>query len=238
VHPHEGAFFSNDLQVAGVGGSATDLREQAEARGYLPLAKKWTLAARVTGGLLFPKNYGTTIKRNADGEQFTAGEHNEVVQDIQLMFLRGFFSGGAGSNRGYALREVGPHGIVPQASTVQAEGCVDTTNTPVCALPLGGFTLWEASVELRFPLSGALTGAAFTDTSDVSDKKVDFRLSRPHLSVGLGLRYDTPVGPIRLDAGYRVPGLQVPAGTTDEGEPSSNLFGAPVAVSFGIGEAF
>jgi outer membrane protein insertion porin family/translocation and assembly module TamA len=239
VHPHEGAFFSNDMQFAGVGGSATDIREQAEARGYVPLAKKWTLAARVTGGLLFPQNYGHSIKDNADGVNLDAeGRHAESVKDIQLMFLRGFFSGGAGSNRGYALREIGPHGNVPQASSVQAESCVDTATNPTCNLPLGGFTLWETSLELRFPLSGALTGAAFTDTSDVSDKKVDFRLNRPHLSVGLGLRYDTPVGPIRLDAGYRVPGAQVPAGTTDEGEPTSSFFGAPVAVSFGIGEAF
>jgi outer membrane protein insertion porin family/translocation and assembly module TamA len=239
VHPHEGAFFSNDFQVAGVGGSATDLRDQAEARGYVPLAKKWTLAARVTAGLLFPQNYGDSIKENADGVNLDAeGRHAQSVKDIQLMFLRGFFSGGAGSNRGYAFREIGPHGIVPQASSVQAESCVDTATNPTCNLPLGGFTLWEASLELRFPLSGALTGAAFTDTSDVSDKKVDFRLNRPHLSVGLGLRYDTPVGPIRLDAGYRIPGVQVPAGTTDEGEPTSSFFGAPVAVSFGIGEAF
>jgi outer membrane protein insertion porin family/translocation and assembly module TamA len=237
IHPHAGAFFSNDLQIAGAGGSATDVREQAEARGYVPLAKKWTLAARVTGGVLLPKNYGQTIEPNANHEMV---DHDASVRDIQLMFLRGFFSGGAGSNRGYALREIGPHGIVPQASSTQAEACGDLTmKNPTCELPLGGFTLWEASLELRFPLSGALTGAAFTDTSDVSDKKLDFRLNRPHLSVGLGARYDTPVGPIRFDAGYRVPGLQGPSGAADEVPSTTFLYGhIPIALSFGIGEAF
>ncbi len=110
---------------------------------------------------------------------------------------------------------------------------------PTCELPLGGFTLWEASLELRFPLAGALTGAAFTDTSDVSDKKVDFRLNRPRLSVGLGARYDTPVGPIRFDAGYRVPGLQGPSGAADEVPSTTFLYKhIPIALSFGIGEAF
>jgi len=47
----------------------------------------------------------------------------------------------------------------------------------------------------------------------------------------------TPVGPIRLDTGYRVPGLQAPAGSIDEGIPATT-FGLPIAVSFGIGEAF
>jgi len=45
------------------------------------------------------------------------------------------------------------------------------------------------------------------------------------------------VGPIRLDAGYRVPGLQAPADATDEGIPTTT-FGLPIALSFGIGEAF
>jgi outer membrane protein insertion porin family/translocation and assembly module TamA len=241
VRPHQGAFFSNDLQIAGIGGNARDIRTQTEGRGYIPLRKRWTLAVRTTVGFLFPANYGDTIEATAHGQNFDTSPEParaQSVQDIQLMFLRGFFSGGAGSNRGYALREVGPHGVVPQASTAAAK-CTNP-DPAKCSLnlPLGGFTLWEASLELRFPLKGALTGALFVDTSDVSDKKVDFRFNRPHMSPGLGFRYDTPVGPIRLDAGYRIPGLQAPSDAVDEGVPAKGPFGAPVALSFGIGEAF
>ncbi len=241
VHPHKGAYFSTDWQFAGVGGTAEDVRMQSEVRGYLPLSHKLTLAARTTVGLLFPDNYGGTIEAAAHGADFSGTPDGRAswVRDIQLMFLRGFFSGGSGSNRGYALREIGPHGIVPQASSTLAKACDPTTPTGAtsCDLPLGGFTLWEASLELRFPISGAFSGALFTDTSDVSDRKVDFRFDRPHLSVGVGFRYDTPIGPIRLDTGYRVPGLQFPAGSVDEGVPATT-FGLPIAVSFGIGEAF
>ena len=238
VHPHLGSYLSTDWQIAGVGGDARDVRTQDEARFYLPVTKRVTLAARGTVGLLFPSNYGDTLEAAAHGADLS-NERAHWVRDIQLMFLRGFFSGGSGSNRGYALREIGPHGIVPQASSTLAKACDPNmpTGDSSCDLPLGGFTLWEASLELRFPVKGDLSGALFTDTSDVSDRKLDFRFNRPHLSVGLGLRYDTPVGPIRLDTGYRVPGMQAPADAVDEGVPAKT-FGLPIAISFGIGEAF
>ena len=168
------------------------------------------------------------------------------VRDVQLMFLRGFFSGGPGSNRGYAPRQIGPHGTVPfynHGQTVNNVNGVDcatgsgTYDAAVCDLPLGGFTLWEAGLELRFPLAGALAGAIFADASDVSARRLSFRFNRPHLSVGFGLRYDTPVGPVRFDVGYRVPGAQAPKGAADEFVPK-NFLSLPVALSFGIGEAF
>ncbi|HWO10460.1 MAG TPA: BamA/TamA family outer membrane protein, partial [Polyangiaceae bacterium] len=89
---------------------------------------------------------------------------------------------------------------------------------------------------LRFPLLAGLRGALFADTADVSPYELDFRLGRPHLSLGLGLRYPTPVGPVRLDVGYRVPGLQAPD-SGDEFVPNE-ILGLPIAVSFGIGEPF
>ncbi|HKO49556.1 MAG TPA: BamA/TamA family outer membrane protein [Polyangiaceae bacterium] len=240
IHPHEGAYIGSDLQFAGVGGSAIDVKTTSEVRGYLPISRKWTLAARVNVGLLFAQNYGNTIEATSNGANYDDDPTVRPgwVRDIQLMFLRGFFAGGPGSNRGYALREIGPHGIVPQAtSTLANTNCTQSRANPDCNLPLGGFTLWEASLELRFPISGAFSGAFFVDTADVSPKPVNFRLNRPHLSVGIGFRYDTPVGPIRLDAGYRVPGLQAPAGASGEGIPKTT-FGVPMALSFGIGEAF
>jgi hypothetical protein len=66
----------------------------------------------------------------------------------------------------------------------------------------------------------------------------DFRFDHLHLSCGGGGRYDTPAGPIRLDVGYRIPGMQVLGGLTpDEREPD-RLFGIPIAVHIGIGEAY
>ncbi len=245
IRPHKGFYAMNTLQVAGVGGDARDVKEQPEARGYLPLTEDVTLGVRGTVGFLLPDNYGDTLVPNAfDGNQGSASRAT-WVRDVQLLFLRGFFSGGTGSNRGYGAREIGPHGVVPfynpgQSSAQLTTGCAESSpdySPGSCDLPLGGLTLWEASVELRYPISGPFSGAVFSDASDVAPRRMQFRFDRPHLSAGLGFRFDTPVGPIRADAGYRIPGLQAPD-SADEVVQPSETFGLPIALSFGIGESF
>ena len=249
VAPHAGVFVSNDLQVAGgpFFGDARDFKIQPELRFYVPLAEELTLALRGTVGLLFPQNYGRTTEANARAERPPAGvTREEWVFDTQVNFFRAFFSGGPNSNRGYALRGIGPHGVIPffepnlaaAQLAVECDPNSDQFDSARCSLPLGGPTLWEASVELRYPIVGALSGALFCDTSDVSPSEVTFRFDRLHLSCGLGGRYETPVGPVRLDLGYRIPGMQV-LGPDDSGEGiPPTLFGAPIAVHVGIGEAF
>lgn len=243
VRPHEGVALRTDFEVAGLGGEARDVKFTPDARGYIPLGKKVTLAVRGSIGLLFPQNYGETIEPNSLTRSSGGVSRRQWVKDSEIMFLRGYFSGGPGSNRGYGMREIGPHGLVPfyapgVTASLQGQSCTNTpTQESACDLPLGGFTQWESSVELRYPIAGALSGAVFVDGADVAPKKLVFRFNRPHLSAGVGFRYDTPVGPVRLDAGYRIPGLQAPAHAPDEGDPEK-ILGIPAAISFGIGEAF
>ncbi len=99
---------------------------------------------------------------------------------------------------------------------------------------------------MRFDLSGPLGVAVFCDAGDVSASSWNIRLDHLHMSCGLGARYDTPVGPIRLDVGYRIPQLQV-LGSANETEAAEKdptegvqprLFGQPIAIAFGLGEAF
>jgi outer membrane protein insertion porin family/translocation and assembly module TamA len=81
---------------------------------------------------------------------------------------------------------------------------------------------------------------------DVSPNQSDIRLTHLHFSTGLGARYDTPIGPVRLDVGYRVQDLQVLPYKSEAAAAAANpvngvpptIFGAPIAISFGIGEAF
>jgi outer membrane protein assembly factor BamA len=246
TRPHEGFFIQNDFQFAGLGGDALDFRVQPEVRGYIPLGKQVTLASRATVGFLFPMNYGERA-RAARAVPPDLSDRAGWVRDIELIYLRGFFSGGPSSNRGYPLRGVGPHGAVPflnpdlQSQALAASCDLNNPDYDIirCGVPLGGQTLWEASLEVRFPIAGNFSGSTFCDASDVSPESVDIRLDHPHLSCGIGLRYDTPIGPIRVDAGYRIPGAQVPRGTDPrlEGDPGT-VYGVPIALAFGIGEAF
>jgi outer membrane protein assembly factor BamA len=264
IHPHAGVYASNDFQVAGLPGTSlpSDIRVQPEVRGYVPLARGITLAVRGKLGFLFGANYGDAF--NADLAAVKAGAAQTVVEtpgldsDIQTVYFRGFFSGGPSSNRGFALRGASPYGVVPflspATSTAQVNTC--TVTDPVtrkqsldlsdCLIPIGGFSLWEASAEVRFDVSGPLGFAVFCDTGDVSPVVFNLRFRYLHMSCGAGARYHTPVGPIRLDLGYRIQPLQVlgyanetkvfEANPTYGNQPT--IFGIPMALSFGIGEAF
>lgn len=93
---------------------------------------------------------------------------------------RRFFSGGGGSVRGYEYRSLGPR----DAATGQL---------------IGGRSLFEAALELRVRLTESIGIVPFIDVGTA------FRSSLPDFSetlrigVGLGLRYHTAIGPIRLD---------------------------------------
>jgi len=115
-----------------------------------------------------------------------------------------FFSGGGSTLRGFSLNGAGP----------QRQVLVCPTDNPGCgvqiSVPVGGKQLVVFNSELRFPLGislpfvgGALGGAAFYDAgnvySNVTFKNVFTDLTH---TVGFGLRYKTPVGPIRIDIGH------------------------------------
>jgi outer membrane protein insertion porin family/translocation and assembly module TamA len=257
-HPHEGVALGNSLQIAGgpFGGNAHDVKLQPEAKGYVPLGPNVTFAARAALGFLWSTNYGGTIKDNQLDTPTTAGSPGptlaERVSDLETVLFRGLYSGGPSSNRGYPIRGVSPHGVVPflnpaTASQQVANSCTPAANGTVpnpalCEIPIGGFTLWEWSNELRIHIKGPLSTALFCDMGDVSPHEGDVRFSYLHLSCGLGVRYDTPVGPVRLDVGYRINGLQVLSRQNAEQEAENGvqptILGLPLAFDFGIGEAY
>jgi outer membrane protein assembly factor BamA len=251
LHVHRGVWITNSLQVAGhiFGGLVSDVRVRPELRGYLPLSRTVTLALRSGFGFLFPSDYGETLTaRTPAGVPVVVDDPRSaaVVRDQHKLLFRAFYSGGPNSNRGYGFREVGPQGPVGfllQSGNVDCFQPRSASERAQCVRPLGGVALWEASLEVRFPITGPLGGVMFADASDVT-RTLRLRLTAPHLSPGLGLRYDSPVGPFRVDVGYRLIehiGPSPPPTELQDEARTRPLFGLdwlPVAVHVALGEAF
>ena len=91
------------------------------------------------------------------------------------------YAGGIGSVRGYERRHVGP--------------LIDDD-------PIGGRSLLEGSAELRHPVTERLGAAVFADAGQVSLASFDFPLDDLRYGFGFGLRYKSPVGPLRVDLGF------------------------------------
>lgn len=125
-------------------------------------------------------------------------------------FSKKYFLGGATSVRGWGRFEVSP--------------LLD-------GVPIGGLSLLAASAELRARVNGRLGGVVFVDAGNVWDDEWHFALGELQASAGVGIRYRTPVGPIRFDFGYQLTSM-----------PALKVNGAPQLrpwrLHFSIGQAF
>ena len=119
-----------------------------------------------------------------------------------------YFSGGGTSLRGFPIDEAGPQRVVPFCNVLKNQtGCVNIT------LPVGGRQLFILNSEMRFPLRVMrdLGGVVFYDGGNVYSA-INFNNFTNNYTntVGVGLRYATPIGPIRIDVGRNlnpVPGI-------------------------------
>ena len=123
-----------------------------------------------------------------------------------------FFAGGGTTLRGYPLNGAGPQRTVPVCSNPN-----DSTTCTNISIPVGGNQLFLLNSELRYPLPALplvgnnLGGVVFYDGGNVYSN-INFRqfVNNYTNTVGFGLRYSTPVGPVRVDIGRNlnpIPGI-------------------------------
>lgn len=191
-----GIFFSADFGTSAsvLGSEANFNRLALQYTTYHPFGKNIVLARSTQLGIQEPfGGLRKVIPLGATTPVFTR----------EIPLAERFFSGGGNSHRGFAVNQAGPR-------------------DPVTGFPLGGAGLFVNSVELRFPVRKPDLGAVlFHDAGNVYRRigNLSFRLKQRVTAqdmanqritdfdymvhaVGLGIRYNTPIGPVRLDFSY------------------------------------
>lgn len=172
-----------------LGGNYSFIRALGELRAYRGVVDLFgwdpdlVFAGRIGGGVILP--YGP-------------GEEASVPLAERL------YLGGTSTVRGWGADRLGPWVCTPTeegAETPDEETCLTTFGLQV---PVGGELQLFGNLEVRKGLPLDLVGAVFVDVGRTWDRPARFNFGELRWSVGGGLRYPTPVGPIRLDVGVRL----------------------------------
>ncbi|MCX6967382.1 MAG: outer membrane protein assembly factor BamA [Verrucomicrobia bacterium] len=118
----------------------------------------------------------TLVGEVATVDNWSGSDHVPIFDRLYL--------GGSNNLRGFKFRDIGPK---------------DQNREPI-----GGNSLARATVEYTYPIIDRVRGAFFYDTGFVNSGAYSFGVSSIASDVGIGLRLDLPIGPIRLDYGYPV----------------------------------
>ena len=85
--------------------------------------------------------------------------------------------------------------------------------------PTGGTRVFEANAEIRFPVGSLLEGVVFGDVGQAWGRGETIHVSDLELTPGVGVRFPSPVGPIRVDLAYRFRGVETLTVVTERIRP-------------------
>ena len=181
--PHRGVYLSFSWQSAFkmLQADAAFNKVMASAAAFAP-AQGGVLAVTVRGGAIQPRTSVTGVPDN-----------------LEIPINERFFAGGRVSQRAFSTDLLGIPG--------QTLECQQSSNssTPGCTLvATGGAGLLLASTEWRFPVYGPVGGDLFVDGGNVWQAWRDVNVGAMRWGAGLGLRVDTPIGPLRLEYGWKL----------------------------------
>ena len=209
LEPRRGTYLGVSFQQGGgpLGGDFDYLRVLPDARGYVSFGDDDEL---------------TLSARLRVGDLWTASGN----PDASAVTTR-FYAGGSVSMRGFGDRRLSPLLLAPAPGDPSVQ----------ITVPIGGNGLIDGSFEARYSITDKLRIAAFVDYGQVTRgllEPEDF--AHVLWAVGIGLRYLTSVGPIRIDLARRLPFGRLPVlYTTDAAGAIVGLPSYPVNDScFGL----
>ncbi|MDH3206591.1 MAG: BamA/TamA family outer membrane protein [Gemmatimonadota bacterium] len=152
------------------------------------------------------------------------------VNDVQTAIVhpqKRFYAGGANSVRGFGQSRLGPRVLAvdnpasllsefrqtPGAACLPADLVAATCDAQglrniFVSRPIGGTRVIEGNIEVRFAVGRDFEIVSFGDFGQVWGADQDFRPAELEFTPGIGVRYLSPVGPIRVDLGYSFRGSE------------------------------
>ena len=196
VDPTEGSLVTATLLYASrVVGSQAPYefnRAELEIAKYYRLGRRTALAWRVRGGTILPQK----ISLSGQGVRYVPPDQR-------------FYAGGPNSVRGYGRNELGPRVYI---TTDTSAAAVDTilpsgkVFANVTTAPTGGNSVVVLNAELRFPsplFAQRMRLGAFVDVGQVWERGEEVAsVQGLRVTPGMGVRFATPLGPVRIDAAY------------------------------------
>ena len=193
ANPHHGMYNTASFDLSGkfFGSQRSFARALLRNATYYSLGRNWVLARQTQFGVILPFDPPSGIS---------------AQESVPLP--ERFFAGGADSLRAFPYNQAGPRDtgapLVPGGPSSEPTG-----------FPLGGNALFINNTELRFPFIGQnIQGVIFHDMGNVysSLSDISFAVHQKNLQdfdymvhdVGFGIRYRTPVGPVRVDLAYSI----------------------------------
>ena len=178
-------FITNatfDVASSALGGDVDFVRGTFRATYLLPLPGKTLLLLGFRGGIIKPfGESGGHYEVDTDRDPKTP----DVALGSMLPIDERFFLGGSTTVRSFVERELGPYD--------HATGGF-----------IGGQAFTVTNVEYQFPLLKSvadLKGAAFLDAGNLRPRAEQFGFTDERYGIGLGIRYNLPIGPLRVDYG-------------------------------------
>jgi len=198
IDPTHGSMQQLSFAYAGLGGSTNYTKTELEARFYTPVytSPKWGTFTWMIGGFL---GYGDgDINFTENTPIATRGE--EILRGDLPLFDR-YFPGGINSIRGFAERGLGPREAVTVA--VNDSSAPGGQRLKTYMRPIGGSEELVLNNELSFPIVEQLNlkGVVFNDIGNAFTHKQGLDIADLRYSVGAGIRWRSPFGPIRIELG-------------------------------------
>ena len=182
-NPTEGTKSGISVKTAGLGGDVRFIKSDVSGRWYYPLLKDANWGGAYVLSLGGSVGYGVGL-----------AERNNGQKDLPL-FER-YFLGGINSIRGFSERSIGPRAPSHCSGNNKPENVVCTGSDVI-----GGDKAMVFNTELLFPIyeQYGLRGVAFFDTGNSFNS---FNFSDLRRSVGAGVRWMSPFGPLRVEFGF------------------------------------